>query len=78
MQCLTTITGRGWTQESYESASGNARRRASQLRKLGYQVLVHNLGPQITPVGRIRLSMVDIRSGIHEDTTGIPPVNSKW
>jgi hypothetical protein len=74
MQCMLSVTGRNWTQESYETASGHARKRASQLRKLGYVVTVSSLGSQVTRLGLIKTTMVDIRPGVHEDTTGIPPV----
>jgi len=60
MNALLIVRGLHWQQESYESASGNARKRANQLRKLGYQVAVSSMGMQVTPVGSVRLSMVTI------------------
>ena len=47
-------------QESYESASGDARERARYLRSLGFKVWVSAMGSQVTPVGRVNLSLVTI------------------
>jgi len=60
MKALVIARTAGLQQESYESASGNARKRAHQLRKLGYQVTVSSMGSQITPVGIVKLSLVTI------------------
>lgn len=62
-------------QETYESASRFAGRRARELRKLGYRVVTSGMGPQVTRFGIITLTLVSIFQGIHEDTFGIPPVN---
>jgi hypothetical protein len=64
-----------WCQASYETASRDAGRRAKQLRQLGYQVSVSSLGPQVTRVGTIKTTLVDIRPGSHADTYGLPEVN---
>lgn len=72
-KCMYYTSGCGWILESYASASGDARRRASQLRKLGYKVAVSPLGSQVTPLGLIRLTMVNISSrDNHKDITDIP------
>ena len=55
------VRGRDWQQEHYESKSGHARQRAAQLRKLGFKVTVVPMGSQITPQGRVTMTMVDIR-----------------
>ena len=52
---------RKWQQEHYESKSGHARIRAAQLRRLGFKVSVSPLGPQVTPVGTVRMTMVTVR-----------------
>jgi len=70
---LATNNGR-WAQESYETASRDAGRRSRQLRKLGYKVAVGSMGPQVTPVGTVKLTMVTVAPGIHEDTFGIPAI----
>ena len=54
------ISGNSVRQESYDSASGDAKKRATQLRKLGYKVTVSALGSQVTPIGIIGISMVTI------------------
>jgi hypothetical protein len=47
-------------QEHFESASGHARARASQLRKLGLRVTVSPLGLQVTSVGTVRMTMLTV------------------
>jgi hypothetical protein len=74
--CYLQVRGRGWQQEEYETASRHAGQRAAKLRKLGYKVLVSGLGSQITPMGRLNMTMVDIspgRSG-DADLDAVPPV----
>ena len=73
-QCMLQVNQGRWCQESYETVTGDARKRASQLRKLGYQVAVCSLGSQVTPLGMIKTTLVDIRPGRHEDTCDLPPV----
>jgi hypothetical protein len=63
-----------WAQEHYDSASGDARKRAAQLRKLGYRVTVSALGSQVTQYGSLKLTMVDIRPGSNADTEDLPPL----
>jgi hypothetical protein len=75
VQCVLQVNTGSWRQESHESASGDARRRASELRKLGYVVTVSPLGPQITPLGSTRTTLVDIRPGSHRETFGLPAVD---
>ena len=69
---MNTINAGTWAQESHESGSGSARRRASQLRKAGYKVTTFAMGPQVTSVGMIKLTMIDIRPGQHSDTFDLP------
>jgi hypothetical protein len=78
MKCLGQVNQGRWCQESYESASGDARRRAIQLRKLGYQVTVGSMGMQITKVGSIRLTMVTVNPGVNSNTSGLPEVEMVW
>jgi hypothetical protein len=70
--CLGRTGGRNWTQEMYETASRDARTRAAQLRKLGYRVSVSALGPQVTPVGRVTMTMLTI------DTTPAATETPPW
>ena len=74
MKCLLQVNHGLWAQESYSASSGDARRRAAELRRAGYAVTVYPIGPQVTRLGLLRLSMVDIRPGRHADTCGLPPV----
>lgn len=61
-----------WCQETYDTASRDAGRRARQLRRLGYDVRVSSLGPQVTQYGIVRCSLVDVRPGTRADTSGLP------
>ncbi len=75
MQCLQQVFGRGWTQETYETASRDAAKRAKVLRAAGYAVNVSGLGSQVTPLGMLKLTLVDIRPGhLCLDTADLPPV----
>lgn len=77
--CMQSVTGRNWTQESYETSTGDARRRATELRAAGYAVTVSSLGSQVTPLGLIRTTLVDIRPGRHQDTTSLPAITkTEW
>lgn len=72
--CLTQVNAGSWCQESYCTMSRDAARRAKALRAAGYQVAVFPMGPQVTPVGTVKLTMVDVRPGRHADTFGLPAV----
>ena len=56
-----------WTQESYESASRDASRRVRQLKKAGFAAKSFPLGPQVTSVGIVRMTMVDVRGASKSD-----------
>lgn len=62
MKALLVVQGSSWRQETYESASGDARRRAAELRQLGYRVSVSSMGPQVTPWGVVKLSLLTIHN----------------
>ena len=72
MICSLQVNTGNWCQESYESSTRDADRRAKQLRLLGYVVHVMGLGLQVTALGSIRMSIVDVRPGLHDDTYGLP------
>lgn len=74
MNCYGQTNGFEWTQESYETASRDAGRRARQLRKAGYKVVVCAQGMQVTPVGLVNMTLVDIR-GNAAQMQNLPPVN---
>ena len=74
MTCCSQVNQGRWCQESYETATRDAAKRAKQLRQAGYAVSVSAMGPQVTPLGTIRLTMVDIRPGQHTHTWQLPPV----
>lgn len=74
MNCYGQINGNGWTQEWYETSSKDAGRRARELRKAGYRVSVSSQGNQITNVGSVKMTLVDIR-GTYEQMLDLPSVN---
>lgn len=71
--CYSQVkSGRGWCQESYETESRDAGRRARILRKLGYRVYVSSMGPQITSVGRVKMSLVTIEETENANLDNLP------
>jgi hypothetical protein len=74
IQCCSQVNSGRWCQETYETASRFAGRRAKYLRERGYQVTVSTMGSQVTPLGLIKLTLVDIRPGVHEGTFDLPEV----
>ena len=72
MICLLRVNTCNWCQETYETASRDAGRRSKQLRALGYAVSVFSMGHQVTPLGSIKLTMVDVRPGSNSDTFDLP------
>ena len=72
--CYGQVNHGLWCQEWYETSSRHARKRANELRKLGYRVSVSSMGDQITNVGRCKMTLVDIRPGMNIDTAGLPDV----
>lgn len=73
-QCCLQVNAGHWAQESYETSSGDAKRRAKELRAAGYHVTVFAMGRQVTPLGVIKLTMVDVRPGRNPDTFYLPEV----
>ena len=71
-QCCGRVNQGRWCQETYETASRDAGRRAKELRNLGYEVSVAPLGMQVTPLGLLKLTIVSIRGGANEDTCSLP------
>lgn len=72
--CLSQTNSVRWCQEVYETSTGHAEIRARQLRRSGYKVDCSEMGEQITAVGRLKMSLLDIRPGKHEDTKNLPYV----
>ena len=79
MVCLSQVNSGHWCQESYETAARHAAKRARQLRQAGYAVTVSSLGSQVTPLGILKLTLVDIRPGANQDTFYLPHVErAEW
>jgi hypothetical protein len=70
--CYGQTVTRNSTQEWYDSASGDARRRAAEIRKAGLKVSVAPMGSQVTPVGTVKMTLVSIEHG--GDPSRVPPV----
>lgn len=49
-----------WHQEWHETAARTATVRARQLRKAGFTVSVGCMGMQVTPVGRVKLTLLTV------------------
>ena len=58
--CYLLVRTRNSQQEHYETAANDARTRARELRKLGFRVSVSPLGPQVTSVGIVRMTLLTI------------------
>lgn len=71
--CYGQTIGRTFCQEWYETASGDAGKRARLLRKAGFRVVTSSMGEQVTGLGRIKMSMVSFwyAEGGYDN---IPPV----
>jgi len=72
--CYGQTRGFDWAQENYETASRTAGRRARQLRKVGYHVTVCPMGSQITSVGAVNMTMIDIRETLDITIANLPDV----
>jgi hypothetical protein len=68
------VIGRGWVQETYETASKHAAIRAKELRAAGYQVTTAALGLQRTSLGLIKMTMLDIRIADYQQLDNLPEV----
>ena len=63
----SAVNGRDWRQEWYDTGNPAIRVRANHLRRLGVTVHVCNMGRQVTDVGSIKMTMIDVRrSGVDE------------
>jgi hypothetical protein len=72
--CYGQVNQGTWCQEWYETASKDAGLRARSLRKLGYVCHVQAMGSQVTGVGHVKMSLLDIRPGTNPDTANLPKV----
>lgn len=70
-QCYLQVRFRDHVQEHYETASYDAARRSAQLRKAGFRVISSALGPQVTNVGVVRMTMLTA----YGDLDNLPIVN---
>ncbi len=72
LRCYSQTGTYRWSQEWYETSSRDAQRRARELRALGYIARCASGGFQITEVGRIKMTLISIGPGQHEDLADLP------
>ena len=70
IRCYGQVSGPGWTQETYESASRDAGRRVRQLRAAGFHAASGSMGKQVTNVGTVAMTMVHVNA----DACDLPQV----
>ena len=58
--CYGQVRTRNSIQEWYETASSDARKRATLLRKHGLQVICSSMGMQTTPMGKVKMTLLTI------------------
>ena len=68
MRCYGVTDGPGWRQEVYESSTREAGARVRQLKRAGIHATACPMGLQVTSVGMVRLTLVNI----HGDYDHIP------
>ena len=56
------VRGANFQQEWYETASKDAGVRTRELRKAGFRVSTQGMGPQVTPVGTVKMTLLSIYS----------------
>lgn len=57
------VSGRTWAQIGYETGSLKIRVVAKALRRAGYRVSSSPLGMQITDLGRLKITLLNISTG---------------
>jgi len=77
MIAIKQINQGHWCQETYETSAPGIRKRAADLRKRGYRVTVSSMGNQVTRYGIVKLTMLTILPGAHQDTFGLPEIKIK-
>lgn len=59
-----------WCQASVSTGALGIRTATAILRREGYKVTVCSLGSQVTQLGTMKRTIIDVRPGSHEDTFG--------
>jgi len=66
-ECISAVSTHEWRQEWYPTGCAAMRRRTGALRRLNVRVTVSPMGRQVTGLGTMRLTLVDIRrNGVDE------------
>ena len=64
-----------WAQETWDTGNPGIRKRVADLKKRGYRVVTSAMGTQVTRVGVIKMTLINIRPGNNPDTCGIEDVS---
>ena len=67
---MAIVNQGNWCQASVFTGTVGIRTAALVLRRAGYNVSVSSLGNQITEMGTLKMTMLSINPGSHEDTFG--------
>ncbi len=59
-----------WCQASISTGNKDIKVACRTLRDMGYKVVSSSMGNQVTSLGILKLTMIDIRPGLNEDTFG--------
>lgn len=62
--CLGQTVGDGWVQEWYAAGTGDVKRRARELRKLGFRVRTSRTSWQETRLARMNMTLLDARGDV--------------
>ena len=65
-------------QAAVETGNKGIRKATAALRQAGFMATTFPMGMQVTPVGRIKLTMIDVRPGTNETTYGAGDIIRKF
>ena len=71
---MAIVNQGNWCQASVSTGAPGIRTASAILKREGYQVRVVSLGHQVTSLGTMKLTMLDIRKGTHEDTCDVTDI----
>ncbi len=71
---MNIVNNGNWCQITHETGAPSIRTVTSILRRDGYTVTVSAMGMQITQLGRMRLTLIDVRPGRNADTSPVTAI----
>lgn len=63
-----------WCQASVSTGAVGIRTATAILRREGYRVFTSSMGNQVTSLGTLKTTMIDIRPGNHPDTFSVSDI----